>query len=321
MRAHYSKEALLAFVEKPFYQNLERSLILQDADKAHNNSRYIFYTQIVLRGKIAEWAYKNIGGSGTQLQQYVNEICAAKHLEHLYDVFSLEKLIKPNTAVPPHQKNLYAAGFIGGLLEEVSEEVLFRFLLHFFIEPNDHHLPKVFIPKDDWQKLLFLCKQYNYPKPGINIVQEGALYVSKGAIGDIFSAEHSSVSYQYAKKKTVRMLLKQVVQKGEEQLLQTATHQQITEQQTKATEAAQQNAKEERQKAYQAKLARKKQLQKERTQQRLEKAKLADSKRRKAKSNQKEKKQKVSIYRAYSAEEIAAMTTAKRRRLEDKGIL
>ena len=52
------------------------------------------------------------------------------------------------------------------------------------------------------------------------------------------------------------------------------------------------------------------------------KAKIEDKRRRLSKQNSKEKTNtKQTIYRVYSEEEVKAMTTGKRRRLEDLGVL
>ena len=50
-----------------------------------NNSRYVFLGQFAFKGKVAEWIFDNVAGTGTQLQHFLGNIFSQKFLETYFD--------------------------------------------------------------------------------------------------------------------------------------------------------------------------------------------------------------------------------------------
>ena len=111
----------------------------------------------------------------------------------------------------------------------------------------------------------------------------------------------------------------------EERLVKTETHQRLELEKYDKEEAERLAKLQSKQEAWTAKQEEKRKEREKRKEERRRAAKLRDEERRKAKEESKKKKAsrkgQNTIYRDYTAEEIAAMSSAKRRMLEDKGIL
>jgi len=134
----------------------------------------------------------------------------------------------------------------------------------------------------------------------------------------------SSVSYKYARKKAVAMSLKIIANKLQTQLENEALYKQNESVMLSKLQEQQNLEKEKIQQKHQSRNnAHSKKMEIRRKQKDID-AQLEDQKRRVKKQELKEKKSRKgadTIYRSYTAEEIAAMSVSKRRNLQDKGII
>ncbi len=290
-----------------------------------NNSRFVFVGMFSFKGYIADWVFKHIGGTGTQLQHYYGNITSNAYLENLFDKLGFNNYIYyGNTCKPETQKHIFMFGFIGCIFSLAPPECFEGFVEELFIFPNDHLMPKVHHAKDDWQKLVFLYRQNNKGKPEINyfkLADNKHRFEIKSQYTEMVS--HESVSYRYAKKKAIKMALTILADELEEKLISTKSHITIQESISDKKSAKKLEDSTRRIEDWKIEKARKR-IEKEAAKQLKTKLAIAtDEKRRKAKlaAKSKTKKTKDTLYRDYSSEEIAAMNPAKRRRLEDLGIL
>lgn len=305
----------------------KRAMTHNSSPNKHNGSRYVFLAQFGFRGLLAEWMHTHIGGTGTELQHFLGNVFSQKRLEELYDTWRLHRFIIFGEKCDPNkQKHIFALSFIGCVMQHSPPNVTEEFMMDFFILPNNHLMPKTHIVRDDWQKLLFLCKQHGYKKPETTyeLTDEKKHRFSVALWnGTVVSCE--SVSYRYAKKKTIKKALLYVVEKHEKKLLQNPVHQQLKREALEKKEAAKAEELEIKQAEWEAKQEEKQREKALKLAKRKQEAAERDKQRRlnkeAAKKRKESRKGKNTLYREYSAEEIAAMNPGKRRRLEDLGII
>lgn len=305
--------------------DLNVSLTHHSSTRKHNNSRYVFLGMYAFKGILSQWIFENIGGSGTQLQHYYGNISSNSYLQRLFDLWQLERYIHFGEGIKPQEmKHIFVLGFIGMLMEAADPKRFEAFWKDFFIAPNDHLLPAQITHSDDWQKLLFLTAQHGKPRPksiySYNETEKLHRFIIE--IGGKTVATHSSISYRYAKKKTWKLALKALIEEVETPEMKSRydAAEVMLKQQKAVQKMAVQN---EKQQKWLLKNAEKQLKKAERNKQKKEAARQRDIARRKAKqqATAKKTKEKSTIYRDYTAEEIAAMNPGKRRRLEDLGII
>lgn len=304
--------------------HLERALT-HNSFSENNNSRYVFLGMFAFKGRVADWIFSHVAGTGTQLQHYLGNIFKQAFLENYFDKYITKiSRIDPKVAIAT-QKHVFAYAFFGFVYDNATEEQLQEFIFHQIIKVNDHHLPSNYKHKNYWDQLLFLCKQQFDYKPKLTLTensdktQEVTIVLNGETIG-----QHVSISFKYAKKKAIKLALDFVLKNIEEKLKSNPTYLE-NEQQKKAKELEllQKQKLEKQEKhtarnlAHQEKMSVKREVKKRQAQE-------DDRKRRLAKETAKEKtarKGANTIYRTYTAEEIAAMSASKRRNLQDKGII
>lgn len=291
----------------------------------NNNSRYVFLGQFAFRGKVADWIFEHVAGSGTQLQHYLGNIFREEFLKTFFDKLDFQiTRISPDVKVE-QQKHIFVYAFFGFVFCHASEENLENFIFSYLIEPNNHLLPENYKYKNRWDQLIFLCKQHHDTKPKL-IFSETAdktqlihIFLGKECIG-----RHESAGYKYAKKKAIEIALKFVLSECEKKLEFDKTYQ---ENAFIAKQKAEQEIllkKEEKQKKHLERISHHQEKMKLRKEILKEEAQKTDQKRREAKQNVKEKtsrKGRNTIYKEYTSEEIKAMSNAKRRNLQDRGII
>ena len=296
-------------------------------EKSFSNSRLVFLGQFGFRGKLAIWIEKNINGTGTQLQHYLGNVFSQKYLQHFFDQH-LSHL--PFQLEPSHleqQKHVFSCAFLGLFMQLANTKQLQEFIFEEFIEPNDHHLPSNYVHKNQWAQLTFLCKQTYQVKPQLqhNIDDNQIVTITIDFDQKTFTA--SSISYKYAKKKAIKTALLYIAAQSDLLLKENANHQDIIINKNKKKEEQQQLLKQAIQEKHTIRnQAHAQRMEIKRAKDIIEK-KEKDKKRRAIKKTQAENKDKTNrkgattIYRAYSDEELAAMSVNKIRNLQDKGII
>ena len=297
------------------------------APNKNNGSRYVFLGQYGFRGELSKWIIEHIGGTGTELQHYLGNIFSQSRLDNLFDEWGLKRfIIYGEKCQPEKQKHIFVFSLLGCIMQNSPPPIMEQFMLDYFIYPNDHLLPKTHFPKDDWQKLIFLCKQNGFEKPSLQYeltVEKKHRFTISLTDGEIIKCE--SVSYRYAKKKTIKKTFDYISLILEERLKKDPVHLQTEELMSKENEELKLQKKAELLQQWEKKQIEKKSKKEQKTSIKKQTAIERDKNRRKVKEEAKIKKQsrkgKNTIYRDYSADEIAQMNPAKRRRLEDLGIL
>jgi hypothetical protein len=174
--------------------------------------------------------------------------------------------------------------------------------------------------------LRLLCRQhYGFrPKIETGVGENKISTVSITINGDEIGA-HSSSSYTYARKRAIEKALKLIAQEQEKHLQTDERHLQIEEMLLQKQQEIKQKAKAEQQEKHIRRTAAHQERMSRRFIQKKKAAQAADLKRRLQKQEVKEEKASRkganSLYREYTREEIAAMSNAKRRNLQDRGII
>jgi hypothetical protein len=291
----------------------------------NNNSRYVFYGQFALKGKIADWIFNNIAGTGTQLQHFIGNVTSQKRIETYFDKWKINKIRIAENINIESQKHIFVYAVLGYIFENATKTQIEKFIFHELIKTADHLLPQNYKHKNRWDQFMFLSKLHLDCKPKlIATMDENKYNQITILVNNEMYASHHSISYKYAKKKCVNEAIKKLTIFLEEKVNKDVTYLANQEklQQEKEIALAQAKAKKqakhlERTQKHQEKMEERRRIAK------LE-AELQDKKRKQAKQAVKEKtskKGKDTIYREYSAEEIAAMSASKRRNLQDRGII
>ncbi|MEI6754683.1 MAG: hypothetical protein WCK78_16130 [Paludibacter sp.] len=298
-----------------------------DTAELDNNSRYIFLGQFAFRGYVADILYTYTPGSGTQLQHLLGNLFKNEHLHSLYDKLKLNELIRCGTEFEHiKHKHIFVFGLLGFINQFSPDQVKKQFVSRNFILPNKH-LFNHQVNNNDFQAQCNVLSRILFQEPVfIEIVRtENGLWQTTVLIKDSIIARETSVSHRYSKQKTLKKALKQL---ADDVYFIESTKPEFDAKQSKLQQI--------RDTKFQQKKEEKLQLQAEkeerkRTENLIKKEKRKadkeelDAKRRITKAEVKKKKEskkgKNTIYRDYSTDEIAAMNPAKRRRLEDLGIL
>lgn len=325
MQRQISLDILLRYLGLKADKSLEQALTHTSFSDERNSSRFVFTGMFVFKGLVAEWCSTHIQGSGTQLQHYLGNITGKASMDDFFNYVNLKRQIRyGDSCNVDQQKHIFAYGLLGWISAVASPATCERFIYRFFIAPNDHLLPHTHYTNDPWQQLQFLCKQEALPLAKRILTKDydtGLFTCTVSCNGLQFS--HQSVSYRYVQKKAIRLALKHLASTLANHWQQHPNHilvqQQLAQQQKEAMErdrAARHEAFHQKQQ--------KKMLQKIiNKQDELKRRKLEEEKRRSLKKMIKENKvqKKQSVFREYNSEEIANMSSAKRRRLEDRGII
>lgn len=306
-------------------KNIIKVITHNSFSEINNNSRYVFYGQFALKGIIAEWIFNNIAGTGTQLQHFTGNVTSQKRIETYFDKWKISKVRIAESINFENQKHIFVYAILGYIFENTTKTQIEKFIFNEFIKTADHLLPQNYKHKNRWDQFVFLSKLYLDCKPKlVATIDENNCHQITILINNENYASHNSISYKYAKKKCVNEAIKKLTIYLEEKVNKDVTYlanqEKIKQEKEKAlaqAKAEKQGKHLERNKIHQEKMAERRRIAK------IE-AELQDKKRKQVKQAVKEKtskKGKDTIYRTYTAEEIAAMSASKRRNLQDKGII
>lgn len=276
------------------------------------------------KGLVCEYAFRHIAGTGTQLQHYLGNIFKNSFLENFFIKYHLRQFCRFTEIDIEKLNPIFVYALLGYLYENADAEQWETFIFNELILPNDKHLPHNHRSSNIWDQFIFLCKQHFEQRPKIIFDKNEDQNIVKIQLSETSIGEHSSISFKYAKKKAIHLAMKWVATILEEKLNQDKIYKanQILLQQEKAKTILE--AKTEKQRKHIARNESHAERMKEKQKLAEQKAQAEDHKRREAKQGVKEKstkKGKDTIYRVYTAEEIATMSNAKRRNLQDRGIL
>ena len=317
-------EQLLDKYYIPKYENELKLVFTHSSFSEKNHSRFVFLGMFAFKGLVADFVFHHIAGSGTQIQHYLGNVFRVSFLESFFIRYHLRDLCRFQNIDISQQRHIFVYALLGYLYENADPDNLEKFIFTEIISPNDHLLPENYKYKNRWDQLIFLCKQHYDQRPKIKYQIIENQHQFSVLVSDEIIGEHQSIGYKYAKKKAIKSALKTVGDKIEEKLKDDPIYlsNQKALEEKKAEELIQKKL--EKQQKHLAKIQDHSQRMAENRKLAKQKAQEADRKRREAKQIAKEKssrKGKNTIYREYTLEEIKAMSSAKRRNLQDRGIL
>ena len=309
-----------------FEQSDIEKMLTHNSFSEQNNSRYVFAGMTGFKGAVGHWIFKNIGGTGTQLQHFLGNIFSQKNLESYFDKLIFTQIRKAETVDIATQKHVFVYAFFGLVLENATKKQLENFIFSEILMPNDHLMPQTYKHKNQWAQLKFICKQQFDKKPKLfHELLDNKINCITILMDEQVLSKHDSVSYKYARTKTITLALKNILLQIEEKTKDNADYIAIEEQRLADVQRQKIIDKELKQEKHRGRIERHAakmkimQLEKEQLAQEL------DKKRRNKKQDLKEKKTSRkganTIYKEYTMEEIAAMSNSKRRNLQDKGII
>lgn len=246
-------------------------------------------------------------------------------LEVFFDKYHFDTTrISPEIKIQT-QKHIFVYTFFGLVYLNASPEQLEAFIFKYIITPNEHLLPQNHKSRNHWEQLIFVCKQHFDQKPKLIIEQQDGLQHLRITLGNATIGEHTSISFKYAKKKAINLALKYVSSQIEERVSQMPLYLENQRKLSEKQEAEKLQRKIEKQEKHLQRIALHSEKMRLRREERKKLARLLDQKRRQTKQQEKEKKAsrkgQNTIYREYTREEIATMSNAKRRNLQDRGII
>lgn len=298
-----------------------------ESDEDDNNSRFVYLGQFAFRGYVADLIYKFTPGTGTQLQHILGNLFKNEHLNIIYDSFHLEELIRygGNFDAKAH-RHIFVFGLLGFIHKYSPDELKQMLISRYFIIPNKHLFSQS-SKSNDLQAQCNVISRILFQEPVfIEIVRNAnGLWQTTVSIKESVIACETSVSHRYSRQKTLKKAFMQLadvlnfiettrpefdVNQSRLQQIRDAKFQQQKE------ELLRQRAEKEERKRTESLIKKQKRKADKEKQDALRRKSKAD-----LKAKKESRKGKNTIYRDYSAEEIAAMNPAKRRRLEDLGIL
>ncbi len=292
-----------------------------------SNSRYVFTGMFAFKGEVASYLSLYVPGTGMQLQQALGNFFRNENLIKLFDRFGLEELIRCGSDFDAEKhRHIFAFGLLGFVYRHSSKEDLHQFISRYIIIPNHKYIDFSFVSKDMEGQCNVLSKLLYGSTVQVETMQTGEKkFTSIVRVNGHVLSDETTGAYRYSRQKALKKALKAL---ADDLYFIESQKPEFIARINKIEELQAEKArlqKEEKLKLQAEKEERK------RIENALKKSKRAEEKRerdlarKKAKAEAKKKKEsqkgKNTIYRSYTAEEIAAMNPGKRRRLEDLGIL
>ncbi len=324
MKTHYhTLSQVLLFEDR--HQDLKKALTHSSFYKnAENtdNEKLIFLGMYAFKGKVAEVLRKYIPLSGKQLQHYLGNIFKNKELEKIYKRYHLEKMLRCGNDFPLAEKHhLFVYALLGFVFEFAEEKYLLRFIYRNFLSTTEHLLPTQKVNKDLRSKLIYLTNMHYGIIPVFTEEKSEEGYRCNIVAGDELLAEATGKNSKTVGRSCLRKAVEKV-SKALQMEWETDPFSQETERKLKKA-AAERVAKEKAAKLrdYKAKQKKRSEEIAESKRKRKEQAIQKDQQRRKAKALAKKRKEELEELRRRQKLEMANMSVAKRRHLQDKGIL
>lgn len=293
----------------------------------NDNSRYVFLGQFAFRGYVAEIICNFAPGTGTQLQHILGNIFKNEQLITIYNHFKLEELIRYGDKFDHEvHRHIFVFGLLGFIHKFCSDETKQTFIRRNFILPNKHLFTTEMQSSDLLGQCNVIARMLFQETVFVETLKtENNAWKTTITVNKYEIVNETSVSYRYSQQKALKKALKQLaedlefIESGNPDF--EARRSRIEDIQSEKFI----KQKEEKLRLQAEKEERKRTENRIKKQKRIADKEKLDEKRRNTKAtvkkNKESRKGKNTIYREYSAEEIEAMNPAKRRRLEDLGIL
>ncbi len=295
-----------------------------DEKEANNaeSSKFIFLGMYAFKGKVAEVMRKYIPLTGKQLQHYLGNVFKNKQLNYIYDRYHLGHCVRcgDDFSVEQHH-HIFVYALLGFVYQYADEKHLLRFIYRNFLESTEHLMPGKIKNKDTWGQCQYLSKMFYNSLPVLKTEKTKEQYLCQVRVDDVSIGEHQSKSQLYARKKAIKKALLHI---AAEQNKQWDNNPMVLEIRQKIEkQAAEKLAREkaEKLKAYREKQRKRTEETLKRKQARKAEAQKKDEQRRKSKAEAKKRRERQEELRKKQRMEMANMSVAKRRHLQDKGLL
>ncbi len=309
---HALKKALTHY---SFYANEE------DAKNAES-SKFIFLGMYAFKGKVAEVMRKYIPLTGKQLQHYLGNVFKNKQLNYIYNKYHLERCVRyGNDFVLEQHRHVFVYALLGFVYQHAEEKHLLRFIYSNFLASTEHLMPGKSKSVDIWSQCLYVSKMFYNELPTLKIEENAGEYICHVMINEQSIAQHKSKSKTYARKKAIKNALLHIVEQQNRMWDNNPIMIELREKREKRE--AEKLAKEKalKLKAYREKQKKRSEIAHKRKQERKAINQQKDLERRKAKAKAKKRKEEQEAQRKKQKQDLANISVAKRRHLQDKGIL
>ncbi len=293
-----------------------------DDKEAQNaeSSKFVFLGMYAFKGKVAELMRKYIPLTGKQLQHYLGNVFKNKQLEEIYKRYHLERCVRygEGFALEKHH-HIFVYALLGFVYQYAEEQHLLQFIYRNFLATTEHLMPGKPKNKDLWAQCLYLSKMYYNSTPVLKWEKQNELHLCKVMVEATVIGSHQSKSTVYARKKAIKVALLHII---EQQNLLWENNPMIIELRQKIKkQEAEKLAREKAQKLkdYQEKQRQRSEETQKRKEERKAEARQKDAQRRRVKAEAKKRKELQEELR--KKQDLANMSVAKRRHLQDKGQL
>ncbi len=303
-----------ALTHSSFYTDIEKCI----------SDKYIFLGMYAFKGKLAEVICKYVPLTGTQLQHYLGNLFTNKQLEKIFTHYRLDRIVRYGKHFDVANKHhIFVYALLGFMNEFAEVNQLNRFIYRHFLQNSDHLRPNQSKTnnKNLYSKLLFLIDMYYHQMPQIATWNKNKTFYYKVVVGTEWTIEEQGSSPKIAQQKCIKKALQQITNELNLEWQQNPISQDL-EQKRKKTEA-EKKAREKAKKLKQYKEKQQKRSQEiaDRKSERKKEAMERDEKRRKAKILAKKRKELLLEQQKKQKEALNTMSVAKRRHLQDKGLL
>ncbi len=324
MKTHYHTLSQVLLLEDR-HQDLKRALTHSSFYKNAENTeseKLIFLGMYAFKGKVAEVLRKYMPFSGKQLQHYLGNIFKNKELDKIYSHYHLEHMVRYGKDFPIAEKrHLFVYALLGFMMEFAEEKYLLRFIYRNFLATTEHLLPTQKVNKDLRSKLIYMANMYYGKVPVFVEAKEGNQYHCCITIGEETLAESKGSNLKTVWQLCFRTAVREVGNALQKEW-EADPIMQETERKLKKAEAERiAKEKAEKLKAYKAKQKKRSEEIAQEKQKRKALAIEKDIKRRKSKALAKKRREELEELRRRQKLEMANMSVAKRRHLQDKGLL
>ncbi len=309
---HTLKKAL---THHSFYDNEE------DAKNAES-SKFIFLGMYAFKGKVAEVMRKYIPLNGKQLQHYLGNVFKNKQLNHIYEKYRLGRCVRYGSDfVLENHHHVFVYALLGFVCQYAEEKHLLRFIYSNFLASTEHLMPGKAKSVDTWSQCLYVSKMFYNAIPTLKIEESEGEYICYVMVNEQSIAQHKSKSKVYARKKAIKNALLHIVDQQNKAWDNNPIM--IELRQKRKKQEAEKLAKEKALKlqAYREKQQQRTEAALKRKQERKVLNQQKDLERRKAKAKAKKRKEEQEALRKKQKQNLANISVAKRRHLQDKGLL
>lgn len=287
----------------------------EDKNEINGNGRLIFAGMFIFRGQLADILLLYTPGSGTQLQHLLGNLFCSEYLNRLFDIWNLKPKIRASAKfdILAHKHIFVYAIF--GCVANLDTENRNRFIKKYFLNSENEHLFNHHRKNLDVKHQANMLSKAIVGKSLITIMSktEEGLHCAEIFIkNDCLISKAISKSYRYARKKAIKMAI-QVL--SEINLKDFVNNSDYIERVSLRIE----KQKEQKRIELENKIAIKKQKQNEKAEIAKQIKNTREKARRKAKElAKKQKEERAAIAAAKKNKETKAISSRKRRFLEDK---